>query len=187
MSSIWNNLKLVILSPWIVTARFLNQPATFLEVKDHQHDLDQPPILHMEKWLKDAQLARQSWQTHHAAPGGGDGQRMVTFKSMRTPALMLVTIDWILLRAKEGAACFMGFISFHSYNDPIRWPYYSHFTDENTEMQRNRAACRRSHSGRQCGWTSNPALSDSRVQALRQRLANCVLEAKSSILPVVCN
>ena len=133
MSSIWNNLKLVILSPWTVTARFLNQPATFLEVKDHQHDLDQPPILHMEKWLKDAQLARQSWQTHHAAPGGGDGQRMVTFKSMRTPALMLVTIDWILLRAKEGAACFMGFISFHSYNDPIRWPYYSHFTDENTE------------------------------------------------------
>lgn len=71
MSSIWNNLKLVILSPWTVTARFLNQPATFLEVKDHQHDLDQPPILHMEKWLKDAQLARQSWQTHHAAPGGG--------------------------------------------------------------------------------------------------------------------
>ena len=65
--------------------------------------------------------------------------------------------------------------------------HYSHFTDENTETQRNRAACRRSHSGGQCGWTSNPALSDSRVQALRQRLATCVLEAKSSILPVVCD
>ena len=65
--------------------------------------------------------------------------------------------------------------------------HYSHFTDENSEMQRDRTACGRSHSGRQCGWTANPALSDSRVQAVRQRLANCVLQATSSILPVVCN
>ena len=57
MSLNWNNLKLVILSPWTVTACFLKEPAIFLEVKDHQHDLDQPPILQMEKWLKDAQLA----------------------------------------------------------------------------------------------------------------------------------
>ena len=44
--------------------------------------------------------------------------------------------------------------------------YYSHFTDEETEGQRNNGIYWRSGS-----WTTNPVLFDSRDQALHQRLA----------------
>lgn len=61
--------------------------------------------------LKDAQLARHRAGSEPTTLSLGKWAE-VTFKPWRPTALILVTIYWIVLCAKEWAGCFMGFISF---------------------------------------------------------------------------
>lgn len=68
--------------------------------------------------LKDAQLSRHRAGSHATMLPLDRGQSHSS--PWRTTAPMLVTISWIALWAQEGAGSLMGFILFHSYNDPVR-------------------------------------------------------------------